>query len=183
MKKGLKRNNRGFSLVELIVVIAIMGILAVTLAPKLTGYIDKARQSNDKETINSIYTAVKLGLMEEDIFNDAEVLQGTTGSISLGKVTPGESFLYKKSTNGRTWEVNPSAIKVTSGSTTVNHVFYQQLSDVIGNFKLQSDKTHDTSQIIITITDDRKFSVSLYYNGTSGGVEADYTVNSDKVVG
>ncbi|MDF2636892.1 MAG: prepilin-type N-terminal cleavage/methylation domain [Pelosinus sp.] len=63
----LKKKNKGFSLVELIVVMAIMAILAVTLAPKLMQYVDKARQAQDRETVNSIYTAVKYGLMDSNL--------------------------------------------------------------------------------------------------------------------
>jgi type IV pilus assembly protein PilA len=47
--KNKRLNDKGFSLVELIVVIAIMAILAVTLAPKLTQYINKARTASDKK--------------------------------------------------------------------------------------------------------------------------------------
>ena len=42
-----KTNNKGFSLVELIIVIAIMAILAGAIAPALIRYIDKSRKSND----------------------------------------------------------------------------------------------------------------------------------------
>lgn len=40
-----KNSKRGFTLVELIVVLVILAILAALLIPALTGYIDKARKS------------------------------------------------------------------------------------------------------------------------------------------
>ena len=39
-----KTNNKGFTLVELIVVLVILAILAAILVPALLGYIDKARE-------------------------------------------------------------------------------------------------------------------------------------------
>ena len=44
MKKVRRINNEGFSLVELIIVIAIMAILAAALAPQLIKYIDNSRR-------------------------------------------------------------------------------------------------------------------------------------------
>lgn len=47
MFKKLKENNKkGFTLVELIVVLVILAILAALLIPALTGYIDKARNKS-----------------------------------------------------------------------------------------------------------------------------------------
>ena len=40
----MKNKKKGFTLVELIVVLAILAILAAMLVPELTGYIDKANQ-------------------------------------------------------------------------------------------------------------------------------------------
>ena len=46
MMRSLKKNRKkGFTLVELIVVLVILAILAALLIPALTGYIDKARKS------------------------------------------------------------------------------------------------------------------------------------------
>lgn len=55
MKKG---NNKGFSLVELIIVIAIMAILVGALAPQLLKYVDKAKVSSDTQIAQTFYTAV-----------------------------------------------------------------------------------------------------------------------------
>ena len=43
-----KTNNKGFSLVELIIVIAIMAILVGVLAPQYLKYVEKSRVSADK---------------------------------------------------------------------------------------------------------------------------------------
>ena len=57
-------NNTGFSLVELIIVIAIMAILSAALAPQLMKYIEKSRISTDAQTCQSIKTCVQSFLHE-----------------------------------------------------------------------------------------------------------------------
>ncbi|HAQ52534.1 MAG TPA: hypothetical protein DCR12_07215 [Lachnospiraceae bacterium] len=53
-----QKNNKGFSLVELIVVIAIMVVLVAVLAPVFTRYIESSRRSTDVQNANSISEAV-----------------------------------------------------------------------------------------------------------------------------
>ena len=57
--KNFKENNKGFSLVELIVVIAIMVVLIAVLGSTILGYVDKSKYSKDISALDSINTAVK----------------------------------------------------------------------------------------------------------------------------
>jgi len=70
-KKQKFLNNKGFSLVELIIVIAIMAILAGVLAPQLMRYIERSRRSTDVQTAQTIATAVGSALADEAAFTAA----------------------------------------------------------------------------------------------------------------
>lgn len=57
MKKEM--NNKGFSLVELIIVIAIMAILVVVLAPQYLKYVERSRNSTDLQNATEMVTAIQ----------------------------------------------------------------------------------------------------------------------------
>ena len=62
MKKlqKMRKNQKGFTLVELIVVLVILAILAAMLVPALLGYIDRAKEGKYEEEVHSIYTALQV---------------------------------------------------------------------------------------------------------------------------
>ena len=62
-----KTNNKGFSLVELIIVIAIMAILVGVLAPQYLKYVEKSRVSADKDQLDSFYTACTTAAADPDL--------------------------------------------------------------------------------------------------------------------
>lgn len=80
--KRTKRNNKGFSLVELIIVIAIMAILAGILAPQFIKYIGKSRVSTDIQNAQQIATALSTE------FADTE----RTSEVTLQKVDPAKAW-------------------------------------------------------------------------------------------
>ncbi len=80
-----KMNNKGFSLVELIVVIAIMAVLMGVLAPTLIGNIEKSRESTDLQNLDTIKSAVTTAMSNEAVYKEVMAAAGTTGKvISLG---------------------------------------------------------------------------------------------------
>lgn len=54
-----KTNNKGFSLVELIIVIAIMAVLIGVLAPQFIKYVERSRESTDLQNVEEVKTAVE----------------------------------------------------------------------------------------------------------------------------
>ena len=65
MKKNGK--NKGFSLVELIIVIAIMAILVAIMTPILIRYIEKSKISADLKMLDAVYVSLVYAASDPDV--------------------------------------------------------------------------------------------------------------------
>lgn len=60
-----KTNNKGFSLVELIIVIAIMAVLIAVLAPQFLRYVERSRYQKDMSAVGELENAMKVAVSNE----------------------------------------------------------------------------------------------------------------------
>jgi general secretion pathway protein G len=72
MKFSLHSDNRGFSLIELMVVVIILGILAMYIGPKLMGRTEDAKITQAKIQIESLETALKLYKLDNGVYPTTE---------------------------------------------------------------------------------------------------------------
>lgn len=84
---GLKRTPRsrgGFTLVELIVVLVILGVLATFAVPALTGYIDSAKEKQAvSETQACVMTATRQGAQKYALVQNASITGKSDGANAL----------------------------------------------------------------------------------------------------
>lgn len=82
IQKYLSGEREGFSLVELIIVIAIMAILIGIVALAVIPYLEKSRVGKDQQTIDTIYSAFKNEIASQQISEDVNFTIGTSGATN-----------------------------------------------------------------------------------------------------
>lgn len=93
------KNNKGFSLIELIIVIAIMAVLVGTLAPQYVRYVEKAKVAADEQILDEFARALMVLSTEQGVIErlDQKNADGTYGSeISINFTADGKAE-YKDS--------------------------------------------------------------------------------------
>lgn len=131
MKK--KMDNKGFSLVELIVVVAIMAVLLVVLAPQYTRYVERTRLQKDNSAIAEVANAIKIAMADEAV-NSAVV-----GSFSM--TTNADANNHKK-------------FEFLAADATGGNALTGELRNIIGeDLETQSDSYRTpATAIVITVT-------------------------------
>ncbi len=85
-RKWLGKKRRGFMLIELIIVIAIVGILAAVAIPNLVGMTDEAKVAKIQADLSTIGTAVEIYHVKEGAYPD--VLTALEGEDAYLKKLP-----------------------------------------------------------------------------------------------
>ena len=81
MSKLIKRAAKGFTLIELMIVVAIIGILAAIAIPKFADLITKSKESAVKGSLGTVRSAVSIYYSDNEGVNPVTDLGGT---LTLG---------------------------------------------------------------------------------------------------
>jgi type IV pilus assembly protein PilA len=99
MLKWRKKNSKGFSLVELIIVIAIMAILVGILAPQFIKYVEQSRQSTDIKNYQEIISAVQVYCADTHTGTGTDVIPKGSSTFTMSKTTGGVTAATSPSTD------------------------------------------------------------------------------------
>ena len=80
-----KNNNKGFTLMEMLIVVAIIAILIAIAIPTFTSSLNKARDASDEANARALYAAMMSKAM----------IDGTSGSVSGDKDLTYDGVVYK----------------------------------------------------------------------------------------
>ncbi len=145
----MKKNNKGFTLAELLIVVAIIAVLVAIAIPVFTAQLEKSRESVDLSNIRSYYAEIVPAILTGDLDSASSkiTIQGKDVTTTGAKTTAGayQDFTVtvpltpatdvKQSVNN--WQTTtPLTIGGTTINTTQNMV---GATSIVYHFKVQAD--------------------------------------------
>lgn len=91
IQKYLSGEREGFSLVELIIVIAIMAILIGIVALAVIPYLEKSRVGKDQQTVDTVYQAFQSCVADQKITKNLEIKIPSSGTATVPVMGTGET--------------------------------------------------------------------------------------------
>lgn len=114
----MKKNNNGFSLVELIIVIAIMAVLVGVLAPQFIKYVEQSRRSRDITTAQEIREAVLADIADGVITSGSSLTAASGNPTALGDTPTASGTIAKGSSFNASYNVTEGTCIVSINGRT-----------------------------------------------------------------
>lgn len=131
------KEKKGFTLVELIVVLVILAILAALLVPALTGYIDRANNEKVIAETRAAVMAAQTIASEEYAKNNATLSEGSSVSVDGASTAYVTAIKNLAEVSGNITSVSISNGKVTSLTyTNTKTCEYTKTGDSAGSYSV-----------------------------------------------
>lgn len=180
-----KNSNKGFSLVELIVVIAIMAVLVAVLAPSLLAYVERSRAQKDDSAMGEVVNAINIALADEKIYDEV-LFNSCKGNVAC----------YVDGTNGKdlaTYGVLLKDEDSTAGLSVGDQAYYNddarlldetpwQFAGKMRGMTITFQPTNVGGKSVYTLAEG-VVNASIADDGTRTGIApvADYTVSQGTI--
>lgn len=133
MRETYRNNNKGFSLVELIIVISIMAVLLGVITPALIRYLQKSRIIRDERNLDIVRESIETVLSNEDFYEDladSSVVINEDGTIAINnkKISSEEKT---KVTKELTDVLNNNKIEMSSFRYNSKKIIFKVIDGVV----------------------------------------------------
>ena len=156
-----KRKNKGFSLVELIVVVAIMAVLMAVLVPTLVSNVEKSRQQKDKTAIAELRHAIVNALADEACLKAKASTTGATASNGVVTI----ANLFDNTSNTSTSMIDK--VESIIGSETITLTSKYEASTL----KLVDFQPTD-GIVVLSVTVDNESDLAFYIDSVGQHMKA-----------
>ena len=137
----MHNKNEGFTLVELIIVVAIMGVLIALLAPAYARQVEKSRETVDIANVRSAYAEIMAEVMDEDASNIVKIVklkQKRDDWQAFDPVVIAGKTHYKSEKDTDNWK----GIPVANGECEVS---YNEATGILFDWKGTGKDSSDTT--------------------------------------
>lgn len=160
----MKKNNKGFSLVELIVVVLIMAIIATALTLAVTKYVAKSKRSSDANTAGELKTAAETAVT--DYLTSVDALKKGTITITADK--------NSSSSTGWVWKYDADT---TTANITATAPSFKTIFESAAGSTAPKSKVHpsESFEVKIVVAEDESATYSVNYTTTKTDIFAEAT--------
>ncbi len=146
MKNQKSLTNKGFSLVELIIVVAIMAILIGVLAPQYLRYVEKSRLQKDNTAMGEIADVLKMTSADEAL------IKAMDGSITVTFNAAGEMQDPTVGTNGDAAKIKKELTDTLGDLSKVKLSSNTYKGSVVGGYdQVKIEATIDPATNVMTV--------------------------------